>query len=266
VTRSLEDAGTEIQAQLAAQKASQQVANRARELAGRIKTPADLDRIATESGLKAETSEFFTRDVQIPGLGVVPEAVETAFQLETGAVSGPIVTSRGPVFLTVVETREPYVPELDQVMSRVREDAIMARAGELSRQRALDIATALGSARNFAAAAKAQGVTVIDTQMLARGSAVPEIGVSPEVERAAFSLPVGGVSGPIATPDGTAIIRVVERDEVTPEELARNRETFRGELLNERRERFFRAYMTKARDRMQIQINDEVIQRVLSAL
>jgi parvulin-like peptidyl-prolyl isomerase len=102
--------------------------------------------------------------------------------------------------------------------------------------------------------------------MLARGSAVPEIGVSPEVEPAAFSLPVGGVSGPIATPDGTAIIRVVERDEVTPEELARNRETFRGELLNERRERFFRAYMTKARDRMQIQINDEVIQRVLSAL
>jgi len=265
-TRSLDEARVEIQDRLAAEKASQQVATRARELAGRIRAPEDLDRAATEAGLKTQTSDFFTRDVQIPGLGVVPEAVEAAFTLEPGAVSGPIMTARGPVFLTVTETREPYVPELEEVKERVREDVIEAKAAELSRQRARDIAAALAGARDFSAAAKAQGVTVTDTPALARGGAIPDIGVSPEVDRIAFSLPVGGVSGPITTPDGTAIIRVVERDEVTPEELARERETFRGQLLNERRDRFFGAYMTKARDRMQIDINDDVIQRVLGAL
>ena len=90
------------------------------------------------------------------------------------------------------------------------------------------------------------------------------IGVSPEVERVVFSLPAGAVSDPIPTTDGTVIVRVVERDDVTPEELKQAQEAFRAELLNERRARFFSSYMGKARERMNVEINNEVVQRVLS--
>ena len=80
----------------------------------------------------------------------------------------------------------------------------------------------------------------------------------------AFALPVNGVSEPIKTSDGTVIVRVVERDPVTPEEFRKARETFRAEMLNERRGRFFSAYMTKARGKVGVEINGEVVQRVVS--
>jgi peptidyl-prolyl cis-trans isomerase SurA len=157
------------------------------------------------------------------------------------------------------------VPALDEVKDRVREDLIRARALEMSRARAGEIAAALASARDFAAAAKAQGLEAKETALISRGAPLPDVGVSPEVERVAFGLPVGGVSQPITTSDATVIVRVAERDEVTPEELRKERESFRAELLNERRERFFSSYMAKVRETTAIEIHAEVLQRVLAA-
>jgi len=168
------------------------------------------------------------------------------------------------VFLTVTERQDPYVPKLDEVKDRVREDLIRSRATELSRQRAGEIAAALKSG-NFAAAAKAQGLEAKDSELVMRGAALPDIGISPEVDKVAFTLPVGAVSDPISTSDGTVIVRVAERDDVTPEEFRQGREAFRAELLNERRGRFFTAYMGKVKERMQIDVKTDVLRRITAA-
>jgi hypothetical protein len=42
-------------------------------------------------------------------------------------------------------------------------------------------------------------------------------------------------------------------------------EAFRADLLNERRARFFSAYMGKAKEKMKVEINTEVVRRVLAA-
>ena len=86
------------------------------------------------------------------------------------------------------------------------------------------------------------------------------------MDKAAFSLPVGGVSGPISTTDGTVIVKVLQRDEVTPAQLKSGSEAFRAELLNERRSNFFNSYMNKAKEKMKVEINAEVVTRVTSAL
>ena len=128
----------------------------------------------------------------MPGLGPAPQVAAAAFMLNGNAVNGPITTPRGPVFIALAGTRDPYVPTLDQVKDRVREDVIRTRATELSRQRASQIAAALRSAGDFAAAAKAQGFEAKDTQLIARGAPLPDVGVSAAVDKVAFSLPVGG--------------------------------------------------------------------------
>ena len=210
-------------------------------------------------------SEFFAREDPVPGLGVAPQVAEAAFALADKAVSSPISSPRGPVFVTVTQKREARVPPLDEVKDRVRADAIRVKATELSRQRGAEIAASLRSANNFAAAAKAQGFEAKDTDLIARGTPLPDIGVSPDVENVVFGLPAGSVSEPITTRDATVIVRVVERDEVTPEELRLGREAFREQLLNERRARFFAAYMAKAKERMDIEIRQDVVTRMLAA-
>jgi peptidyl-prolyl cis-trans isomerase D len=265
VTRSLDEVRPQIEEQLKRQRADQQIATRASELATGISNTADLDRVARENGLTVTESEFFGRDDPVPGLGPAPQVAAAAFMLTGDAVNGPITTPRGPVFVALAGTRDPYVPTLDQVKDRVREDVIRTRATELSRQRASQIAAALRSAGDFAAAAKAQGFEAKDTQLIARGAPLPDVGVSAAVDKVAFSLPVGGVSEPITTSDATVIVRVAERDEVTPDELQNGRETFREQLLSERRGRFFSSYMAKAKERMNIQIRDDVVRRMLAA-
>src|SRR5258706_5871933 len=131
--------------------------------------------------------------------------------------------------------RYPYVRQLTEVKDRVRDDVIKVRAAELSKQKAGEIANTLRSAKDFAAAAKTQGLEAKDTQLIARGSPLPDIGVSAEVDKAAFALPVGGVSNPITTTAGTVIARVAQREEVTPDAMRQAKETFRNQLLSERR-------------------------------
>ena len=117
------------------------------------------------------------------------------------------------------------------------------------------------SAKDFAAAAKAEKLTPRDSELLARGAAIPDVGVEPAVEKAIFSLPVNGVTEPIQTRLGTAILRVVERHEVTPEEWAGAKANFRREVENERRGQFFNAYLTKAKQRMTIVVHDDALAR-----
>ncbi len=265
-TTALDGVRAQIQDTLAWQRVDQQLAAQSRTLADRINTPADLDAVAKENGLTVVDSGFFQRGEPVPGLGAAPAVSASAFTLEDNAVSDALNSPRGPVFITVAEKRDPYVPKLDEVKERVREDVIRARATELSRQRAGQIAAALKAAgANFAAAAKTQGLEAKDTELVARESALPDVGVSPEVDKVAFSLPIGGVSDPITTNDGTVIVRVVERDEVTPEEFRPAKETFRGELLNERRNRFYTAYMNRAKEKMEIEINNDVVRKVVGA-
>jgi peptidyl-prolyl cis-trans isomerase D len=264
-TRTIDEVRAQIQDQLALQIADQRITDLATQYASRVSDLADLEGAARELQLTVQESGFFQRGDPVPGLGVAPQVAAAAFTLDGTAASAAITSPRGPVFLAVSERRDPYVPMLDEVRDRVREDLIRTRATELSRQRASAIAAALKSSRDFAAAAKAQGVEARDTELIPRGSALPDIGVSPEVDRAAFSLAVGAVSDPIQASDGTVIIRVVERDEVTPDEMRQAREAFRAELLAERRGRFFSAYMGKARERIRVEVDNDVLQRVLAA-
>jgi peptidyl-prolyl cis-trans isomerase D len=264
VTRTLDEVRPQIEEQLKRQRADQQIATRATELATGIDDASDLDRVAKENGLMVTESEFFGRDDPVPGLGPAPQVAAAAFMLNGSAVNGPITTPRGPVFVALAGTRDPYVPTLDQVKDRVRDDVIRTRATELSRQRGSQIAAALRSAGDFAAAAKAQGFEAKDTELIARGAPLPDVGVSAAVDKVAFSLPVGSVSEPITTNDATVIVRVAERDEVTPDELQNGREAFREQLLSERRGRFFSSYMAKAKERMNIEIRDDVVRRMLA--
>jgi peptidyl-prolyl cis-trans isomerase D len=265
VTRPLDDVRDQIQSQLALQLSDQRVTAQANEFTSRITDAASLERAARELQLTVQDSGLFRREDPVPGLGAVPQVASAAFALNGTAAGGPVSSPVGPVFFVVSERKDPYVPMLDEVKDRVREDLIRSKATELSRQRAAAIASALKAARGFEAAAKAQGLEAKPTDLVPRGSALPDIGVSPEVDRVAFSLPVGGVSDPIQTTDGTVIVRVSERDDVTPDELRQARETFRAELLSERRGRFFAAYMAKAKERMRIKVNEDVITRLLAA-
>jgi len=261
-TTPLDQVRAQIQQQLTSQMADTQISERARQLADQIKSAADLDKVAKAQGLTVQESGFFQREDPVPGLGASPQVAQAAFRLKEGEASEPVNSARGPVFMVLSQKKDPYVPKLEEVSAKVREDVIRNRAAELSRQRATEIAAALKNAKDFAAAAKAQGLDPKETELIARGATLPDVGISPEVDAVAFSLPANAVSDPIRTNDATVIVKVESRDDVTADEFAKEKETFRAELLNEKRNRFFTAYMTKVKEGLKIELKPDVLRRV----
>jgi peptidyl-prolyl cis-trans isomerase D len=262
-TRTLAEVRQQINDQLAYERAQAQAGDMAQSLEKEISKPADLDKAAKAHGLTVQESGFFARDEPILGLGASPEAAARAFDVKQGEVAGPLRSGRGLAFLTVVARQDSYVPKLDEVKDKVREEVVKQKARDLSKQKAAEIAAKLKGAPDFERAAKAAGLAAKTTDLLTRDSPVPDLGNAPAVQTIAFGLPVGAVSDPIATDSGTAVIKVVEKKEVTPSEWTAAKDHFREELLNERRNRFFSAYMAKAKQRMKIEVNREMLQKVV---
>jgi peptidyl-prolyl cis-trans isomerase D len=260
-TRPLEEVRAQIADQLAYERAQAQATDLAESLRAEINDASDLDRVSKTRGLTVQESGFFEKEEPIAGLGPAPEVADQAFTLGEGAVAGPIRVARGQVFVATVGRQDARLPRLDEVKERVTSDALAEKAREASRERAAALAPQFKS--SFAAAAKAAGLTVRSTELVPRGSALPEVGINAAIDAAVFALPAGGVTDPIVTDAGTVVARVVERQEVSAGELEAARDGLRTELLNEQRSRFFSAYMAKARERMKTSINEESVRRVL---
>jgi peptidyl-prolyl cis-trans isomerase D len=258
--RSLEEARPQITEQLGSERAQTEVQTIGDAVAREITSPADLDRVAKARGLTVQESGSFTRDEPIAGFGPAPQITDAAFTLKEGSVSGPVRTARGIVFFTTTGRQESAIPKLADVKDRVRDDLVMEKARELARSRAESLAAGLSA--NFAAAAKSAGLELKSTEIVARGTAWPDVGISPAVDDAVFQQPVGGVTKPIPTDGGTVIARVVEHQGTTPEDMAKARDGLKRELLADRRTKFYSAYMLKARERMKIQVNEEALRAV----
>jgi peptidyl-prolyl cis-trans isomerase D len=261
--RTLEEVRAQIEDQIKWERAQNEAQRIVDEVAPLLKTPADLDTVAKSRGLTVGESTLFAREEPITGIGMAPAVAERAFEMKDGEVSEAIRTPQGFAFITLTGTQAARIPSLEEVKGRVREDVVKKKAIEAARRNAAAAAPKLKSG-DFAAAAKSAGLTAEATDLLARGAAIPQAGVSPAIDAAAFSLPVGGVSDPITTDTGAVVIKVVEKKDVTPEELSAGKQQLRDELRSERKNRFYSAYMTKAREQMKININREALAQVIA--
>ena len=260
--RPLAEVRGQIEDQIRWQRAQDEAQRTATDVAAQMKKPGDFDTVAKPRGLTVAESGMFAREEPIAGLGMAPAVAEQAFELKDGQVSDAIRTPQGFAFITVTGKQDGYVPKLDEVKQRVREDVLKKKAVDVAKERAAAIAAQM-KAGDFNAVAKAAGFEVKTTELIARGGAIPDVGASPAVDAAAFSLPVGGVSDAISTDNGAVVVKVLERKDPTAEELKTGRDQSRAQLINERRGRFYASYMTKARERMRIDINRPLISQVV---
>ena len=169
-------------------------------------------------------------------------------------MSGPARTARGLVFFAAAATEPSRLPTLAEVKDKVHE---RCRAAEGARPDEDEGGGADGWSRaaDFGQAAKAAGLEVKTSELVARGTAWPDVGISPALDSAIFAQPSGGVTAPVTTDNATVIAHVVEKQEAKPEELTKTKDALRQELETDQRSKFFGAYMAKARDRMKINVN-----------
>ena len=265
-TRPIVEVHAELEDQLKWQKAQAEAERIAKSLEATTKTPADLDKVAKERNLAVVETGLIASDEPIQGVGAQPELSGRVFGMKEGEVTPAMRVATGWVFATVTGRQDSYVPQLAEVKAKVADDVRQEKAAEMAKQRATAIATDLKNAKDFAAAVKRAGLEVKTTELVARGTAIPDLGISEAVDAAAFALPQGGVSDAITTPTGTAVIRVVEKVGVTDAEVESGKDVLRDELVNVRRDKFFGTYMQKAKSGLKVNIKQDTLARITGGL
>lgn len=141
---------------------------------------------------------------------MVPAFEQAAFALKKGEVSKePVRTPFGYHAIKVTDIQEGGRRPLKEVAAEIK-GKLQGEQGERAAvAKAEEIKGPLQGAKDFPAEARQRGQEP-RTALLGRGEPLEGIGRAQAVEEAVFAAALGGVLGPLKTPGGYAIVKVVE--------------------------------------------------------
>ena len=244
----------EVAAQIRDRLAVEAADKAARAKADEVKTPlqAAKDFMAEAKRLGLTPVETtMSKAERIPMLGGPDPLEEAAFGLAIGGVTAPVKTPPGWVVLKSTESIAAGVPPLAEIRDKV--------AGAVKRQKAeaaaLDRAQKLAAevrTRDVAAAAKGVGAQAGETARFSR--AKPAERLPGDVQLAALQSPAGAVAGPVKSPQGYYVLKVLERVAPNMADLATERDRLSREVLAQKQSRAWEAWVSQARAAATIEV------------
>lgn len=192
--------------------------------------------------LAREVSEDKASAVQGGDLGfvgpgeLVAPFEQAAFALDQGEISAPVRTPFGYHAIRVIEVKEGGKAALKEVASKIKETLRAQKSERAAQTRADEVRATLLSAKEFPAEAKRLGLEAQEATF-GRGDALGEAGRDPQLDETLFGLAVGGVSTPIKTAGGFAIVKVVQHIAAGVPPVAEIRDRVVEAIKRERAER-----------------------------
>jgi hypothetical protein len=236
----------------------------AQELYGKVKGEREVDEaklraLAEREGVAVELTEPFARDESLPRLGRNTPFADQAFALERGVLSEPVRIGSGWALLSVLEVQEARLPELAEVRDQVQVDAL----DEARRERgAALLQEARARVDGGATWEDVTGPLAGDPRTSALFGARDQIAGladSGAVVRAALSLEVGAVGGPITTEQGAVLFRVAERERFDPVAFENDKVLLRDQLAARRYNSLLQGILERRRSDLDIEYSQQFI-------
>lgn len=202
-----------------------------------------LEKAAESRGLKAVTTDYLPKDGVVGGLSDSATLMTQAFSTDKNAAPGTASIGDGFAVFQVLDVKAAHAPEFasykTQILNDFREQKVpVLLAGEA--QKLDERARLLNDLRKAAAEFK---VPVKTSDLVGQQAQVPDLGSMSGPGAVAFTMPKGAISGPINTGPAAVILTVTDKQEPTADEIAKNVEQTREQLLSQQREQIFRVYL-----------------------
>ena len=167
---------------------------------------ADFAALATKYS-EDEASKDKGGDLDFFGRGrMVPEFEQAAFDLAPGAMTDLVKTSYGFHIIKVIEKRTGGTRPLGEVSAQITEQLKWERAQAQAANLATTVSQQIRNANDLDRVAKANGLTVQDSDFFLRDEPIPGLGPSPEAAAEAFTLKEGEASRAIRAATGWIIL------------------------------------------------------------
>jgi len=184
------------------------------------------------------------RDGVIPALPDSAQLLAKAFTAKQGDPPQSAPTGEGYAIFQVTGIAPAHAPSFADWKSHVLDDYREEQIPALLSQKTKDLADKAKSMNDLAKAAKADGATVKTSDLVGNTGQVPDFGQVGQVAPQLFDLSVGAISGPIQTGRTGVVVKIVDKQEPSADEIARNLDQTRDQLLSERRSEAFSVFMS----------------------
>ncbi|MDE3105368.1 MAG: peptidyl-prolyl cis-trans isomerase [Acidobacteriota bacterium] len=206
-------------------------------------TQQGIDKTAAAHNLHAVTTDYVAKDGVIAGLADGSALLTQAFGVSKGAAPAFVTTGDGFAIYQVVDIKPAHMPDFADYKSHLLEDyrdqqlpqLLTAQLAKLD-----DRAKVLNDLKKAAAELK---IPVKSSDLVGRDGQVPELGALTGPAAVVFNLAVGAISGPINTGRVGAVVSLTQKQEPTPEDIAKNFAQTREQLLSAQRDEVFRIYV-----------------------
>ncbi|MFO7866105.1 MAG: SurA N-terminal domain-containing protein [Candidatus Aminicenantes bacterium] len=225
-----------------------------------------LDVAAQKSGYKIKSTGLIKEEDSLDDIDPAGNISRSLFMLEdAGDISPVIQTMRGMsvIQLNKIETSRPA--EFEEIKEEVQKDWLLQQKKQRALEKALSIQEEYKN-KELETASKQHDLEYQTAEEHMRGQYLSTIGDDPEVDAAAFSLPLQELSQPIEMNDGYVLLRVLDRTEVTEKDFEQNREEVRENLLNTKTNKFFHSFYIQQREQLEVKPNFNLISRINSEI
>ena len=247
-------------------KAEQKGSELAQQAAVDLVSNKDLDAVAKKYNAQVKETPLIEPGQAIPDLGNAAELDRRMFTMNKGEIGTAVQVDRGYVVPQVVDIVAAHPASFEEAGEKVAVDVKAEKTKELAAAKAKQAEEMLKSGKDLATTAKAVEAEVKTSDLLTRGSAIPEFGSIGELDKEVFSLPIGKPGTPLSVSGKTIAFAVKERQAINPDEMKKSFDSVRSEMLPQRRDLYFTAYIQDVRKKMEsnkkIKINDSVVTQI----
>jgi peptidyl-prolyl cis-trans isomerase D len=202
-----------------------------------------LDKAAATKGLHAVTTDFVAKDGVIAGLADGAPLLTQAFSVVKGADPAPVATGDGFAVFQVVDIKPAHAPEFADYKAHILEDYREQQLPQLLSAQLNKLDDRAKVLNDLKKAAAEMNVPLKTSDLVGKDGQVPDLGAMSGAGSVAFSLAKGAISGPINAGRVGVVLSVIDKQEPTADDIAKNFTATREKLLNEQREEIFRIYI-----------------------
>jgi peptidyl-prolyl cis-trans isomerase D len=244
----LDEVKAQIVATLTRQAEADQQANFAQQLATEA-AKSGLAKAAEAHHLQVVTSDYVPQNAVLPGLPDGAKLLTLAFSAKPGGAPQVSSTGEGFAVFQVEDSKPAHAPTFEEYKTHLVDDFREQQLPQLLARKTNELADKAHAENNLAQAAKEAGATMKSSDLVGHTGQVPDVGDLSTAAPDLFDLKVGQISKAINTGHSGIVAKIDEKQEPTPDEIAKNFDNTRESLLNERREQMFAVFVTALTDR-----------------
>jgi peptidyl-prolyl cis-trans isomerase D len=208
-----------------------------------------LDKTAAAHGLQVVTTQPVGAQGVIAALPDGSQLLTKAFASKLGDPPQSAPTGEGYAIFQVAGISPAHAPAFADWKTHVLDDYRDEQLPSLLGQKTAELAERAKSENNLNQAAKEMGATVKTSDLVGASGQVPDLGAVSQVAPQLFDLSVGNISGPINAQRTGVVAKITDKQEPSADEIAKNLDQTRDQLLDQRRAEAFNIFMSGVLDR-----------------